>query len=114
MLSRLLSQSGTIVRRVESGLTDSYGNDMPTETLIGTSCLVQQVRTGETSGEAPSTSFLAFFPAGTMIDAPDYFILDGARYEVDGDAAHPASVLTGAESHVEVTLRRVGDDVPAS
>lgn len=111
MLSQLLNQPCTIVRRSASSATDEYGNEIPDETEISTVCELQQERhlsdaEPANQGELSDTKWLLVLTTGTVIRTGDVVIVNGERYEMFGDPWHARNPRTGAESHVEATVRR--------
>lgn len=112
MLTDLLSRSMTIVARSDTGDTDEYGNPVPTEAATTVLGELQQVRRDEPGdqGELSDTHWLLILPAGTSIDTGDAVICDGEIYEVVGDPWPARNPRTGAQSHIEATLRRTGSE----
>lgn len=112
MLSTLLNRTVTISRRSPSADdddTDDYGNqNAATPTNTETVGELQQRRRDEPvdQGELSDTRWLLVLPPGTAIDTSDIVTVDGDEFEVIGDPWHARNPRTGAESHVEVTLRR--------
>ena len=111
-IANLLTLPVTIVHRVALGAIDQFGNDVPTETLVETTGELQQTRRDEpvTEGELAVTTWDLFLPAGTPLATGDAIIASGALYEVISDAWAVRNPRTGTQSHVEATLRRVGDE----
>lgn len=107
MLTRLMVPC-TIIRRTDVGVTDIYGNEIPTEMQVASKCILEQLSTAElpAAGETSSSTWRAIFPAETDIDTSDGVIYDGVEYEVTGI---PWSINHGARGirHVEVLMRRV-------
>lgn len=107
-LASLLSTPVTIVRRTNSGSTDIYGNPTQSETLVNTTCsLQQQARaTDEVVGEIAETFWDLFLPTGTAIDTSDRVLVANAFYEVVGQ---PWDAREGSAEvwHVEATVKRV-------
>lgn len=107
-LATLMSRDCLIIRRSETGSTDRYGNPDKTETLISTTCEIQQLTRDEpdAAGEVSKTQWRAFFPVDTVLLTDDAVEVDGDEYELDGD---PWTADTGnvAVHHVEATLLRV-------
>ena len=107
-LASMLNRTCTIIRRSESGSTDRYGNDIPSEDLIPSVCEVQQQRRTEDRerGEASEADWLGIFPAGTDLDTGDAVEVDGlGTFEMVGAPWPARNPRTQAESHVEATLR---------
>jgi hypothetical protein len=106
-LASLMSRPCVIIRRDETGGTDRYGNPDRTETLVETTCELQQLTRDEpdASGEVSKTLWRAFFPVDTVLLTDDAVEVDGDEYELDGD---PWTADTGnaAVHHVEATLVR--------
>jgi hypothetical protein len=111
-IGSLLTLPVTVVHRDSTGAVDEFGNDVPTETLVETVGELQQTRRDEplTEGELAATTWDLFLPAGTSIATGDAVIAGGSVYEVIGDAWDARNPRTGVQSHVEASLRRVGDE----
>lgn len=106
MIDALLTRPVTIVTRADSG-TDELGNVTFTDTETVTVGELQQRRRSETpDGGLAETSWTLFLPAGTAIGANDRVQVDGDTFEVDGDPWPVRNPRSGADSHVEATLRR--------
>lgn len=107
-LATLLTQPATIVRRSESGVTDAYGNAIPSETSEEVDCYLEQRRRDEAEdqGEVSESDWLLVLPAGTEIDTGDEVVVDARAYEVIGEPWSAHDPLRGGASHVEATLRR--------
>lgn len=114
-LSTLLGTACTIVRRSDSGSTDVYGNPTPTETLVQTTCSLQQRERSEdaTAGELSETLWDLFLPTGTAIDTSDGVVIGNAVYEVVGQPWNATEGTTSVH-HVEATLKRVAASEDAS
>ena len=114
MIDTLLNRECKVTRRTPSTTTDDYGNQVPSFTTSTTRCALQQRRTGENEAELSDSAWVAFLPAGTVIDTDDSLEVDGDVFQVDGEAYRVHDELTGREHHVEVKLRRTatGEGVP--
>lgn len=108
-LAALLNRPITIVRRTASGDTDTFGNDVPTETLIATVGELQQRQRlePEAEGELSDAQWTLFLLPGTDIATGDAVVCDGRIYELVGDPWDARNPRTQILSHVECTLRRV-------
>lgn len=104
----LIATPCTLVRRTDAGTDDIYGNEQRTETLVTTTCSLQQTRREEpdAAGEASETTWSLFLPTGTAIDTGDGVVVNDAVYEVIGQP-WDADEGSAAVNHVEATLRRV-------
>lgn len=109
MLSDLLTLPITIVRISLTGDEDIYGDSIPTESTLEIFGELQQRQRAEPPGEGElsASEWLLVLPAGTDIDTNDAVIADGQRFEVTGAPWPARNPRTGAESHIEATLRRV-------
>lgn len=108
-LTQLINRTCTIIRRSESGATDDFGNDLPTETEEDTVCEVQQQRRteGEADEEIAEGDWLGIFPAGTDLRTGDAVRVDGiGTFELVGDPWPARNPRSQTESHVEASLRR--------
>lgn len=105
-LTSLLTKTCTIVSRVDSGVSDAYGNEVDTTTTSTVACAIQQVTRREDDGTLSDTTLKGYFPTGTVLGTDDAVIESGIRYEVVGQ---PWDFTEGSSSvnHVEATLRRV-------
>jgi hypothetical protein len=106
-LASLMSRNAIIIRRNLSGSTDIYGDDAKTESVISTTCeLQQEERTEEGGGAISETRWVGFFPVSLDLQSEDAVEVDGYEYELVGD---PWVADTGnvAVHHLEATLRRV-------
>jgi len=107
-IATLLNTPCTIVRRSEDGTVDSYGNEIPDETLATSTCSLQQTRRDEPSsaGEVSVTTWTLFLPTGTPLDTNDGVLIGDAEYEVIGQ---PWDATEGSPAihHVEATVRKV-------
>lgn len=110
MISNLLTQEVTIVRRSPSGQRDAYGNESQTETeTVVRGELQQQARRAdaepEDQGEFSDTTWKLFLPAGTEIDTGDLVVVDGRRFEMFGAPWSVHNPRTRSVSHVEANVR---------
>lgn len=107
-LSQLLNRPMTLILRSDTGDEDAYGNDVPDETFVEVAGELQQQRRTEPAdaGETSLTDWLLILPAGTLLNTGDAVICDGQVYEVVGAPWAARNPRTGAESHVEATVRR--------
>lgn len=106
---RMMTLSATIIRRVQTGETDSVGDPITKEVKVATRCDLQQRRREEheDGGEISDTLWNLFLPFGTEIGTGDAVDVDGQRYELAGE---PWSAQEGSRNlwHVEATVRRTG------
>jgi hypothetical protein len=119
MIADLITTPCTLRLRSESGVEDDYGNDVPTETTVETVCELQkQIRRSseepEGQGEISDTLWALFLPAGTDVDTSDVVEVDGEMYEMVGEPWPVRHPITGVESHVEASVRRVAGAGSAS
>lgn len=115
-LSTLISRPCVIVYRSESGDTDDYGNDLPTETRVDSVCEVQQVRRDEPGdqGETSDTRWDGFFLPGTDLRTADAVEVEGiGTFELVGDPWEADSGSSGVH-HAEASLRLVRGSDEAS
>jgi hypothetical protein len=106
MLADLLNRPTTIVHRVSDEAFDAAYTESTTETVCE---LQQRVRT-EREGVISITDWLLILPAGTPIDTNDQVIVDGKRFEIEGDAWEARNPYTQQPSHVEASLRFIGGE----
>jgi hypothetical protein len=110
MLATLINRPCKLIRRSESGTTDDYGNDIPSEIVVDTVCELQQRRRDEPSdqGELSDTVWDAFFLPTEDVRTDDALVVDGGLYEFVGDPWTVRNPRTAADSHIEATARRAG------
>lgn len=106
LIDHLLTRSCTVTRRTDSGEINDYGDPVPDETAVETSCELQQLRRTEHEGDLSETAWLLVLPAGTEIGAGDMVAVDGTDYEVVGDPWGVRHPRTGALTHIEATCLR--------
>lgn len=109
---RLLSQTAVIYSRSQTE-SDSEGDVVTTTTERTVRCLLQRVESRAAAEEDFGRSlavgeWVLFLEAGTPIDADDSVLVDGVRYEVEGDPDNVIDPLFGGVHHIEARLRRVG------
>jgi hypothetical protein len=108
-LSNLINRPVTIIRRTESGTTDSYGNEVSDQTYITTLGEIQQRRREEpgSQGELSDTLWDGFFQADVTLDTSDALLVDGlGTFELVGGPWVAYNPRTQQQSHVEATLRQ--------
>ena len=112
MIADLLTQTATIIHRSESGTTDDYGNDIPSETQEEVDCYLEQRRRTEDDelGEVSEADYLLILPAGTAIDTGDVAVVDERAYELIGDPWSAHDPDTSADHHIEATVRRTAGE----
>lgn len=107
MLANLLNTPCQIVRRLPSAETDEYGNEIPGEELVSTTCSLQQRSRDEPggAGELSITLWNLYLPTGTALSTGDAAVVGGHVYEVVGE---PWDAREGSPAvwHVEATVRR--------
>lgn len=115
-IATLINRPCVVIERLPSGDTDDYGNSVPDEEEVETVVELQQVQRDEPggAGELSDTRWLGFFPAGTDLTTADAVVVDGERYELEGDPWPVRNPRTGTESHVEASLCRVAGAEDAS
>jgi hypothetical protein len=105
---------GTVtVNRRSRGAPDEYGNDTWTitpQTYSGCAWWDSRYGSGTenvTARDTVSSGLTLALPYGTAVSATDQVVIAGVAYEVDGEAGHWRSPLTGSEFGTVVALRRV-------
>lgn len=113
MLSALMNQDCTVIRRTTSSDRDEYGDEIRDETAVATTCEIQQASSNEAGDEVASTVYRVFLPAATVIDQDDSIVVDGHTYELIEQPDVVRNPRTKADSHIEVQVRRSAgaDDV---
>lgn len=103
---RLLTNPATVHRRVLDH-RDEAGDEVYVDVDHDTRCHLAQTRRDEGSaGALQSEDHIAFFPTGLPITGWDAVTIDGRRFEVAGPPWVARNARTGADHHIEATLRR--------
>lgn len=112
-----LDKPCTIIRRIDVGATDDYGDEIPGEELEETVCYFEQRARDEDdlAGELGSETYMALLPFGTDLSTASAIVVDGRKYELVGPPAHreaPAAWLSPLH-HTEATVKRTagGEEV---
>lgn len=116
-LSQLINRPCQIIRRsLEGEVDDGYGNLQSTEVIQEAVCELQQRQRDEpaSTGQVSEEQWIAFFPAGTALDAGDGLLVDGERYEVLGDPWQTRNPRTKQWGQLEATLSRAAGSEDAS
>lgn len=109
MIEALLRRPLTLVRTVDTGGTDDYGNPVPSST---TAELVygymQQAARSELQNDrdVETEQALVVLPAGVNVDALVQVVADGIVWQVDGPPWSVRVPTDNREHHVELTARR--------
>lgn len=106
-------QTVTIVRRIPAG-RDEYGNDAFTDQMEDVPlCVVAPANTSETFSftEYTSDTVMVYLPTGTDISYLDAVLINGKKYEVQGNPQNFNSPFSGHNSPVQI---RVSGDTGAS
>jgi hypothetical protein len=111
LIGRLLTRPCVITSRTDSGEVNDYGDPVPTDAEVNTTCELQkQLRRASEEpaghGEFSDTLWELFLPAGTEIGTGDVVTVDGLAYEMVGAPWPVRHPRTGQETHVEATVRR--------
>ena len=115
-LLSLLSQSGALIQRSQTGPEDEYGT--PTWETVSTDimCHIQPAPSGanaenaelEEAASAGISVWKGWFPAGTLLNAADGLLLDdGRQFEFVGPARPWLNPSSNSEIFVEASLKRV-------
>src|SRR5690349_18878201 len=110
-LTQLINQPVVILARSESGDTDDYGNDVPSEDAIETLGYVEQRRRteDEDSGEVSESDWLGIFleEDTAFLDTASAVWVPGlGEFELVGAPWPAYNPRTQVTSHVEATMRR--------
>jgi hypothetical protein len=98
------SQTIILVRRELSG-QDEYSNDVYTDTEHSLDyCVVQPSSSSEVTQwtEQVSTDITVFVPYGTVVTALDALLIDGIKYEIQGDPQSWRSPFSGNTSPMQI------------
>lgn len=106
ILTRYMTTPCTIVRRIDSGEQDVYGDEIEGESTFDTVCDLQQRRREEPegAGELSVTEWLLIAPVDVDLTTGDAVIVAGAEYEVVGEPARLRE-LSPRMHHLEATLK---------
>lgn len=112
-IDHLLNRPCTLIlRTLDGSTTDDYGNAIdPDPAQIDTVCELQKnarrAEEPELQGELSDTVWTLILPRGTAIDTGDAVRVEPEGvFELVGAPWHVRNPWTGAESHVECTVRR--------
>lgn len=105
-----LDKPCTIIRRIDLGGSDAYGNEVPGEELEATVCYFEQRARDEDdlAGELGVETYMALLPVGTDLSTASALVVDGHKYELVGPPARreaPQAWLSPLH-HVEATVKR--------
>lgn len=102
-------QTYTLITRTPNGAPDAYGNVIFTETSQQVSgCASWPETESENQTGTRDTSTVARYvllPPGTVVTDVDALIIEGQRWEVDGNPEVAVSPLTGTQGGVEVRVK---------
>lgn len=108
-LNNLMRQPVTIHKF--SGSLDEYGNTVPNaiSTTVNALGYLEQVDSVETldGRDTVVSSFQAWFPTGTSLDAFDRLTFGTQSFEVDGEPWQVFNPRTGVQSHIIAKLKVV-------
>jgi hypothetical protein len=109
VIAGLLTLEATLLRRVQDGPPDEYGNPTWEATSEPVACELQQESATEANDAALQvTTWRAYLhPDAADVRGWDGLQLEGVTYELDGDAWTARNPRTGQISHLEARLRRV-------
>lgn len=104
-IDRLLTRTVTIERATEPA--DDYDQTPGVPATSTTMGELQQTETGEAlEGAAQHTTWLLFLPPDAELAGADAVVVDGDRYQLDGDPWIVHNPRLGRADHLEVKLRR--------
>lgn len=107
-IERMMTKDATILRRVESGKKDRYGNALVETVEDDVRCAFQQRDRSESEdgGELSKARWNLWLPYGTELDTGDAVRVNGRVYEVEGE---PGIFDEGSPSmwHVTAIVKRV-------
>lgn len=99
----------TLITRTKTS-EDAFGNDVFTETQTDVAHCPVWPRTSTESTQGEDQTFVglaALLPSDTNVTAIDAVVVDGVRYEVDGEPARFTSPFTNLNPGIQVNLTRV-------
>lgn len=102
-------QTVTIVRRIPAG-RDEYGNDKFTDQTEDIPLVVVAPANSSeiiSFTEQTDDTVMLYFPTGTDISYLDAVLIDGDKYEVQGNPQGFLSPFSGHSSPVQVRVHRV-------
>ena len=94
----------TFLKRTVTGV-DVKGNDVYSDTTMDVPyCVLDQGASAEVvqGTEQVTTDVTVYAPPGTDVGAFDAFIVNGVKYEVQGNPASPVSPFTSFQGPVEI------------
>ena len=94
----------TMIRRVLSG-TDDYGNDAYSDVSVSVGdCVINPVSSNETTNftDQVNTTITVFVPFGTDVSFLEAFVINGEKYEVQGDPETFVSPFSGHVSPIQI------------
>lgn len=100
----------TLVKRVLSGTTDAYGNDVYTEqNFTIPNCIFQPGGSSESLvfQDQTNTTDTIFMPYGTDVTFQDAIIYNGVKYEVVGVPSVWTSPFSGRVSPIRIDVNKV-------
>lgn len=107
-ITRLLTLTATITHVAQTGAVDTYGNPTEQTSTSTAAAELQQTARDEQDRDAnigEQTWLLLLAPTAT-IDATDRVTVSGVTYEVVGPPWLARNPRTGANSHIEATVRK--------
>lgn len=104
----LFSQAVTIENRTASDTPDAYGNDQYTTSSTSGAAWYEPRASSENTAARDQVvdGLWLYLPLGSTIRATSAVIVDGIRYEVDGEPGRQPGGLA-VEGYVKVALTRV-------
>jgi hypothetical protein len=108
-LARFLNQPLELHKNQHTTL-DQYGNQVPGDvSVIQIVGYLEQVQSTEYLNDRDTvvTSWQAYFPAGTDVNAFDRIVFGGQTFEVDGAPWQVYNPRIGSVSHIQAQLKVV-------
>ena len=106
--AHLLTLTGTLLRRAQTGPPDEYGDPTWTELGEPIACeLQQEVGYDAAGGAIQLSTWRVFLPPTTPPTGWDGITIGAVTYELEGDAWLARNPRTGIDSHVEARVRRL-------
>lgn len=109
LVTKLMDSAVDVVTRTDAAANDQYGNKTYIETTVS-QVPARVWPTGTTEGEDGALighTFGCIIAAGAAAPTPhSIIVIDGDRYEVDGDVRLFRNPRTDLDDHYELTVRR--------
>lgn len=107
MVTAIIQTAGTVTDPYSNETIESWDN--PTEVIVE-GCVLAPRASNEPLevGRSPVyVGYMLYAPYGTVVNARSRVVIDGVRYEVDGEPFAWASPFSGKQAGTEIPIQRV-------